>query len=74
MTDRQRLEIYEKDQQRLIKALNDKIKENKVLDKANKKLWYELYYTRMFLNESQAKAAKMMAEAMLEREKEMMQQ
>ena len=74
MKKEEKIDLYERNQCRLIKALVEKIKENKKLKEENNKYFVQQIYMGTFLTKEEQKAAKMMAEAMLEREKEMMQQ
>ena len=63
MTDRERLEIYDRNQRRLIKALTKAIKEKKELEKRSYELMWQLIYYGTFLTDEQKNAAQMLADA-----------
>ena len=72
LNDKERLDIYERNQMRLIKAITQKVKENKTLKERNTDLMLLCMEYETFLTEEQMNAAKIMAEALSEKAKKVM--
>lgn len=68
MTDKQKIEMLEKNQQKLIKALLKKNKEYKELAEKHENLWYKLVLYSMMLSTEEMNAADVMFKSMRKKE------